>query len=437
VRVIGSALPAPPCSRRFQADPVLPADAELLSAIPAAMAPPRQRPGPDAETVTELCHGITISASRLREATRDTKDWARWSPSATSGGWQWMTQAAAVTSHLSELALRALGARAGQLTDSPASQAQLSSAANSIADMRTAWGQVDRMWDHMVTETRMLPSPAMPDASDLVLRTGRLIWDDPHWTPARSRRAPPRSPAALAPDPATVNAIVAAIHQSVDALARVAEGDLVAVQAAGQAGRLYIPTSSLPERFDVPHPFVPAPDSRCKELCEAYQLALRASAEAASSLDGLSVASGAPSKTLALARAAAAAPSSLPGGQGRHYDTASGGQRPADIQTTPTSEPGPVEKAIRARGVFDPIILLRAAAIDKAARQLIAQAENVMPPSGYRPDTTTNGRRTAPNAARVAAQSFPHEQPAGSSPEPSSRPAGQTLRSVKARRAAP
>ena len=65
------------------------------------------------------------------------------------------------------------------------------------------------------------------------------------------------------------------------------------------------------------------------------------------------------------------------------------------------------------------------------------QAENVMPPSGYSPDTSTNGRRTAPNAARVAAQSFPHEQPARSSPEPSSRPARQTLRSVKARRAAP
>ncbi len=281
----------------------------------------------------------------------------------------------------------------------------------------------------------------MPDASDLVLRTGRLVWDDPHWTPARSRRAPPRSPAALAPDPATVNAVVAAIHQSVDALARVAEGDLVAVQVAGQAGRLYVPTSSLAERYDVPRPFVPAPTSCCKELCEAYQLALRASGEAASSLDSLSVASGAPSKTLALARAAAATQSSPQGGQGRRHDSAPDGLRPADTLTTqrhaPTGEPGPVEKAIRDRHIYDPIILLRAAAIDKAAFQLIAQAESVMPPYGYRPDRTTNGRRTALNAAQVAAQSFPHEQPAGSSPEPSSRPARQTLRSARARHAAP
>ena len=148
----------------FDADPVLPADAELLSAIPAAMAPPRQRPRAGAETVTELRDGITISASRLREAMAGSKDRAQWPPSATSGGWQWMTQAAAVTSHLGELALRALGTRAGELTDSPASQVQLGSAADSIADMRAAWSRIDRLWDGMVTETRMLPNPAMPDA---------------------------------------------------------------------------------------------------------------------------------------------------------------------------------------------------------------------------------------------------------------------------------
>ena len=55
------------------------------------------------------------------------------------------------------------------------------------------------MWDAMITESRMLPTQAMTDASDLVLRMGRLVWDDPHWAPARSRRAPLRDPAALAP----------------------------------------------------------------------------------------------------------------------------------------------------------------------------------------------------------------------------------------------
>ncbi len=98
-----------------------------------------------------------------------------------------MAQAAAVTSHLSELALRALATRAGQLPGPPVSETQLSDAADFMVGMRAAWHQVDRLWDVMITESRMT------DASDLVLRMGRLVWDDPHWTPAHSRRAPPRN----------------------------------------------------------------------------------------------------------------------------------------------------------------------------------------------------------------------------------------------------
>ena len=124
------------------------------------------------ESVAELCDGITISASRLRGAMRDSKDRARWSPSLTSGGWQWMAQAAAVTSHLSELALGALATRAGQLPGPPASEAQLRDVADLMVGMRAAWHQVDRMWDVMITESRMLPTQAMTDASDLVLRMG-------------------------------------------------------------------------------------------------------------------------------------------------------------------------------------------------------------------------------------------------------------------------
>jgi hypothetical protein len=133
-----------------------------------------------------------------------------------------------------------------------------------MADMGAAWHQVDRAWDTMITESRMLPTQAMTDASDLVLRMGRLVWDDPHWTPARSRRAPHRDPAALAPGASTVVTVIAAVHQLADALARVAKADLDAVETADHAGRLYVPTRSLPED-DVPRPFAtaPPPDARC------------------------------------------------------------------------------------------------------------------------------------------------------------------------------
>ena len=229
----------------LRSDPVRPADAELLCAIPAAMVP--RRPVSDGESVAELCDGITISASRLRGAMRDSKDRARWSPSVTSGGWQWMAQAGAVTSHLSELALGALATRAGQLPGSPASEARLRDVAEFMVGMRAAWHQVDRMWDVMITESRMLPTQAMTDASDLVLRMGRLVWDDPHWTPAHSRRAPLRNPAALAPETGVVTTVIAAVHQSVDALARLAKAEMNAVGAA-RPGRAALRANTVAAR---------------------------------------------------------------------------------------------------------------------------------------------------------------------------------------------
>ncbi len=353
-------------------DPVRPADAELLCAIPAAIVPQRRRPSSAGESVAELCDGITISASRLRGAMRDSKDRARWSPSVTSGGWQWMAQAAAVTSHLSELALGALATRAGHLPGPPASEAQLRDVADFMVGMRAAWHQVDRMWDVMITESRMLPTQVMTDASDLVLRMGRLVWDDPHWTPAHSRRAPLRNPAALAPETGVVTTVIAAVHQSVDALARLAKADMNAVGAAGQAGRLYVPTRSLPEEYDVPRPFATAPVSRCQVLHEAYRVALDASVQAARALDELSIAAAAPSKALALARAAASAQSSRRGSQPRPDDGIPGDPplsgTPFTHSRAATGRPGPVEQAVRERHISDPVMLLRAAAIDNAAR---------------------------------------------------------------------
>lgn len=165
------------------------------------------------------------------------------------------------------------------------------------------------MWNAMITETRMLPTPAMTDASDLVLRMGRLVWDDPQWTPAHSRRASPRDPAALAPGTDAVVTVVAAVHHSVDALARLAEADMHAVETAERSGRLYVPTRSLSEDYDVPRPFATAPVARCQALHQAYRVALDASVRAARALDELSLAASAPSKALALARTAAPAQS--------------------------------------------------------------------------------------------------------------------------------
>ena len=390
-------------------DPVRTSDTELLYAVPAAMMLQRQRPRPVPESVAELCDGIAVSASRLRGAMRDGGQRARWSPSVTSGGWQWMAQAAAVTCHLSELALRSLVTRASELADVPVSGSQLDEAANFMTGMHTAWQHVDRLWDGMVTEYRLLPTPAMTDASDLVLRLGRLVWDNPRWMPAHAQRAPRRPPAVLAPGAADFKAVIAAAHQAIDAVALIAKADGQAVESAAAAGRLYVPTRSLPGEYDVPRPFAPAPVTRCRVLHEAYGVALDATIMASRALDELSLAAGTPSKVLALARAAAPAQVHQRGSQNRPNDDIPPVRLPAWESRTLTDRAGPVEQAIRARGISDPVILLRAAAIDNAAWHLITRAENAA--SVPSPADMPTGRRHAGGTpAQLAAQSFPRDK---------------------------
>ena len=71
-----------------------------------------------------------------------------------------------------------------------------------------------------------------------------------------------------------------------------------------------------------------------------------------------------------------------------------------------TTVGGPVEQAIRDRKVYDPVILLRAAAIDDAARQLIIQADNALPAPGSSVSFMM-AQSAASSTAQLVAQSFP------------------------------
>lgn len=374
------------------------------------MVPPRQRPGTAAESVSELCRGISISSVRLRSAVYGRDERARWSPEVSSSGWQWMAQAAAVTSHLSELALRSLAAQAGKQSSWPLNETQLGAPADLMVGMGTAWQEVDHMWDTMMTEGRLPPAAAATaDAADLVLRVGRLTWDDPHWTPARSRGAPHGLPSVMAPDADAVKAVLAALHQTVDAMAVVAQADADAVVTASAARRLYVPTRSLPEGSDVPRRFAPAPVERCQALRQRYDIAVRASSKAAEALDELAIASGVPSRVLAFARAAALVQSNRRGSRSRPSEPPdallASHSLFQDTRAT-TGQPGPVEKEIRDRGVVDPIVLLRAAAIDNAASRLISES-GIWTPTPASRNTRDEGHQAPRREVQLAAQSFP------------------------------
>jgi hypothetical protein len=157
----------------------------------------------------------------------------------------------------------------------------------------------------ITTETRQVATHTKSEASDLVLRIGRLAYHDPLWTPAKEHSQAAARPA---PDGSAISDIIGAVHQAADALAVMAAANLASVTAADAAGRLYIPTRTLSEGRNVPRPFAPASAAHVTPLLTAYQTAVAASQAAADQLADLALAAGAPSRPLALARLATREP---------------------------------------------------------------------------------------------------------------------------------
>jgi hypothetical protein len=154
-------------------------------------------------------------------------------------------------------------------------------------------------------------------------------------------------------------------------------------------------------------------------VLDAYAPAVAASAELAVALDIAAVAADAPTRAIAVVRAASA--ERRPERKrtaGRHAAgladparaLASGSAwASAEAVGTGLPRPGPVERQVRDLGVDDAILLLRAKAIDKAARDVLAQAQDAASadigaaqPAGVpQPGAATN------SVAAVAARSFP------------------------------
>jgi hypothetical protein len=384
------------------ADPVTADDRRLLQAIPAARSPGRVVPGGH-ESVAELCAGITVSAERLRAVVFGAGERARWSP-ATADTWRWTAIAAAVTGHASDLLLRSLAGHPGQLGGLPPDGMQLRTAAGAVARSWTAWRQVGVLWAGLTTETRGRSSPVVTEIGDLVLRMGRLAWDDPQWTPERGRGARLRTAADLTAGGDGVAAVVAAVHQAADALTQVAAADRAAVTATDSAGHLYVRTRSLPDGYDVPRPYATPPADRTRPLLAAYQAAVEASSQAVSALAALAIVTDAPSGTLALARVASVPRPQIPGQD--QVPPAVGA--PADRPAAVPARPGPTEQAIRKLWVKDPVVLLRAVAIDDAGQQLIAQAEQLSGQATPGGRGVTARRRPPGGPARLAAKDSPH-----------------------------
>jgi len=393
----------------------------LLLGIPAGFPPPRQPPS-NAERVPELCAGITLTAERLRHAARAFAGRASWSPAANSLAWRRDALASAITGHASEIILASLAARARQLDLSPAIRAQLAGAADALSQAWPALRAIARHWDTISTGAHhgRETSPAAAELEDLVLRTGRLAYDNPRWTPDRAEASLARDPADLAAAVSDLSIAVGAIHHAIDAISRIAACDTDAVRNAADGHRLYLPTRLLPEHYDIPCPYAPAPPALAAELLGCYDTAATATRHAAVALDKLAVTTGSPSSTLAVARLSAGSPGTgrQPAGDDRRQTRA----QPAPLAGVLQPRAGQVEDILRSLDISEPGMLLRAAAIDDAARNVLANAtmssrkrDSINQPPQRKPATPGQAPRTAAkDVTRAGADARQYVTPAAS-----------------------
>ncbi len=134
-----------------------------------------------------------VTAERLRHAALTFAARARWSPASTSLCWRRDALASAITAHAGAIIMHTLADRATQLGLDTAPSAQMRAAAEALNRCWPAWRAVAHHWDTVSTSMhrRAGPTPVAAEIGDLALRTGRLAYNHPDWTPAFRRASDP------------------------------------------------------------------------------------------------------------------------------------------------------------------------------------------------------------------------------------------------------
>jgi hypothetical protein len=380
----------------------------LLYSIPANLPPPRSPAAASAATAAELTAGVAATATRLRHlALRPGQD-PRWPPASAAACWRHNALAAAIIGHNGELILRALTDRARQLAVHQHHHASLRLSAGTMRAAWHSWQAVTHAWDTLTAGTsRQLP-PTAAELDDLVLWIGRLARGST-WTPARSNACPPRPPADLTPAPADIAAIAGAVALATDAITLLARHDLRSANQAGLAGMIYSPARLLPESDDLTHiyRYHRASADQLADLHAAYDHAITTTGQAATTLNDVLTATSAPGGPYALARSLQASHPAQPRQQASKPWTSS-----TPIAAVRTPGAGDVERVLHDLKVSDPELVLRAIALDHAARELTAEAlttaqrrTHVNREAEHAPASHSNNRRKA--SAQLAAQDLP------------------------------
>jgi hypothetical protein len=363
--------------------PVRQGQLRLLHAIPVNTIPEPCLPA-GGDSVAGLTAGVISTAERLRVAARHGSAEPPWSRQLTRETLRQTAGCCAISASSLQIMLSTLAAQHGS-PDTHAS-ASLAAAADAGDRARAAWLAVTESWNSITTDTRGAMGPAGTEAAALALWTGRLAYASPDWTPNLGPHHQPRQAGELAADTDQLRAAVDAAHHIAHTLTQVAEADRDHVRIAAMAGRLIVPTRSLPDEYDVPYRFAPAPPSSTDPLQSSYDRALRASEEATAAMAQVAAEMQADSRVLTIARAATRGdPSAWAGRPIRDMTPDLGRSRehgsPVATRHPKLAPPGPVERTLLELEISNKPDLQQAAAIDKAADQLILRAAITARPS--------------------------------------------------------
>lgn len=359
--------------------PVRQGQLRLLHAIPVNTIPEACLPA-GGDSAADLAAGVISTAERLRIAAKQVPAEAPWSRQLTRETLRQTAGCCAINASSLQITLAAQRGTPGR----PAT-ASLAEAADAVDRARHAWLAVTESWNWITTDTRGAVGPAGIEAAALALWTGRLAYANPDWTPNLGPHHQPRQAGELATDTDQLRGSLDAAHHVAHTLAKVAETDRDQVRAAAMAGRLIVPTRSLPDEYDVPYRFAPAPPSSSDPLQSSYNRALRASEEATAAMAQVAAEMQADSRVLTTARAATRGDPSAWAGQPLHELSADLGrtqrrESPGATRHPQLAPPGPVERALLSLEVTSKPDLEQAAAIDKAADRLILRAAATAPP---------------------------------------------------------
>jgi hypothetical protein len=187
----------------------------------------------------------------------------------------------------------------------------------------------------------------------------------------------------LAAQPGDIPKVVAAVHHACETLALLSETEHDQLRAAAQAGRILVPTRTLPDDYNIPRPYAAALSEHTGPLLARYRDASHATRQATTPVGRAADAIGAPSRTLTTARAATRAIASASPAANPEDQATRGGRE----QARPV--PGPLQQARLGLGITSPSLLARDADLDEASQHLLTEAADELPPAHRRPPAAT------------------------------------------------